>query len=127
MIAQTFREACDVAESFGERLAAEGVSTEVVSLHTVKPLDERWLSGAAARFKVIVTVEEHGIIGGLGGCVAEWLADHPHPSVRLIRIGTSDTFLCGAESQRGAREHFGLTAANIAGRTLDALNAPVVR
>src|SRR5207248_2260993 len=60
-------------------LARQGVSAAVVDCHTVKPLDEDRLGEAFARFPLVATVEEHSLLGGLGGAVAEWLADHPHP------------------------------------------------
>jgi transketolase len=60
------------------------------------------------------TVEEHSILGGLGGSVAEWLADQPKPAGRLVRFGTADEFLHLTCEQEDAREHFGLTPSAIA-------------
>ncbi|MCX5788193.1 MAG: transketolase [Elusimicrobia bacterium] len=101
-----------------ERLAAAGVSAEVVSFHTVKPLDEAYLAQAFARFTRVATVEEHSVSGGLGGAVAEWLADHS-AKARLIRIGTPDAFLHEAGEQEDARRRFGLTAEAIALRLVE--------
>lgn len=102
-----------------DKLESQGVSTQVVSLHTVKPLDEALLRDAFARFTVVVTVEEHSRFGGLGGSVAEWLTDQsPQPAV-LCRIGTPDKFLHEAGKQSYARERFGLTAENISNLTLE--------
>jgi transketolase len=90
-------------------LAEAGISAQVVSFHTVKPLDERLLRDAFARFRLVTTIEEHSIIGGLGGAVAEWRADQEAPGARLLRIGTPDEFMHEAGSQSHARELFGLT------------------
>lgn len=100
-----------------ERLAQRGISTEVVSFHTVKPLDTKLLALAFARFRLVVTVEEHSVLGGLGGSVAEWLNEyHGSESARLLRLGTRDEFLHETCEQEQAREYFGLTPAAITER-----------
>ena len=53
----------------------KGISAEVVSFHTVKPLDEARLKASFARFKLVATIEEHSLIGGFGAAVSEWLVD----------------------------------------------------
>ena len=54
-----------------QRLAAEGVDAKVINIHTIKPLDEDLIVAAAKETGKVVTVEEHSIIGGLGGAVCE--------------------------------------------------------
>lgn len=105
-----------VALETANLLAAQNVSTKVVSFHTVKPLDEDTLANAFANFKLVVTIEEHSVLGGLGGSVAEWLADHSPAKARLLRCGTADEFLHETAEQEEAREHYGLTAAAMADR-----------
>lgn len=100
----------------GALLDAAGVSTQVVSFHTVKPLDEALLAEAFSRFRLVATVEEHSVLGGLGGAVAEWLSDQDCPTARLLRIGTGDHFLHEAGGQGYLRERYGLTPAAIADR-----------
>jgi len=107
-----------VALQAADRLAKRGVSAELVSMHTIKPLDEELLAEAFWRFTTVVTVEEHSVRGGLGGCVAEWLADQPPQRARLGRMGTADVFFQDAGEQDYAREYFGLTAANVAASAL---------
>lgn len=107
-----------VALQASEELKQKGISAQVVSFHTVKPLDEELLADAFARFTVVATVEEHSLLGGLGGSVAEWLADQVPQKARLCRIGTADNFLHEAGEQDFAREHFGLTPGAIAGKIL---------
>jgi len=64
-----------VALDAAERLEHEGLDVEVVSVHTLKPLDAERICALAARFPVVVTCEEHSAIGGLGGAVAEVLIE----------------------------------------------------
>ncbi len=105
-----------VALHAAEELQLRGLSAKVVSFHTVKPLDEEMLGTVFARFSVVVTIEEHSVLGGLGGSVAEWLADRPPQRARLCRLGTPDSFPHEATEQSYAREMFGLTAEKIAER-----------
>lgn len=102
-----------------QELDRRGVSAEVVSFHTVKPLDEDLLTDVFSRFTVVTTVEEHSVLGGLGGSVAEWLSDQDTPTARLVRIGSADVFLHEAGGQEYAREYHGLTSAKIVTKTLE--------
>lgn len=81
-----------VSEALGaaEKLAADGVQARVINIHTIKPLDEELLIKAAEETGKIVTVEEHSIIGGLGGAVAELLSEKC--PTKMLRIGVEDTF-----------------------------------
>lgn len=73
-----------------EALAKDGVSAKVINIHTIKPLDEELVVAAAKATGKVVTVEEHSVIGGLGGAVCETLsAKAPTP---VLRIGVQDTF-----------------------------------
>jgi transketolase len=105
-----------VALDAADRLAGLGLSPEVVSFHTIKPLDQVMLERAFAEFDLVVTVEEHSLVGGLGSGVAEWLADTGPYRARLLRVGTPDTFLHQAGEQDHARAVFGLTPEVIAER-----------
>jgi transketolase len=73
-----------------EALAGEGVAARVVNVHTLKPLDRDAVENAARESGRIVTVEEHSILGGLGGAVAEVLAELGVG--RLRRVGVRDVF-----------------------------------
>jgi transketolase len=102
-----------------------GISTSVVSMHTVKPLDEQCLSQMFARYSLVVTIEEHSRLGGLGGAVAEWLADQTPRKAKLFRVGTSDDFLHEGGDQEHARRVLGLNAESIA-RAVAAQYVPTV-
>lgn len=104
------------------QLAAQGISAEVVSVHSIKPLDTEYLGEAARRFRMFVTVEEHGVIGGLGSAVAEWRSA-ANCSVRHVIFGTPDVFMHEVGTQEYARNKYGLVASNIAEKTAAALKA----
>jgi transketolase len=73
-----------------EVLADDGIEVLQVHVPTIKPLDEAAIIAAAQATGLVVTAEEHTIIGGLGGAVAETLGEH-HP-VKMKRLGLADTF-----------------------------------
>ncbi len=95
-------------------LKREGLSAEVVSFPTVKPLDHALLNRVFATRSLVVTIEEHARSGGLGGAVAEWLSDQAPMRAKLLRLGTPDAFLHEAGEQEHARAACGLTAAAMA-------------
>jgi transketolase len=101
----------DAAKKASEILATEGIDAGVINMSTIKPLDEETLLNAAKTGKVIITAEEHSIIGGLGGAVCEFLAEN-HP-VPVRRIGINDSFGCSGGAAELLQLH-GLTAENIA-------------
>ena len=103
-----------------ERLHDVGLSARVVSFHTVKPLDDEFLQEVFDRYAVVATVEEHSRLGGLGGSIAEWLADRGPMKARCMTFGTPDAFLHEVGSQAYARHRFGLTAEGIADRVASA-------
>lgn len=103
-------------------LEVNGISAEVVSFHTVKPLDESYLQNASARFKLLVTVEEHSRIGGFSSAVSEWRSS-TNCAVQQISVGTDDEFMHEVGSQNYAREKYGLTAENIAARVAASFKA----
>jgi transketolase len=73
-----------------KRLAEDGTDVRVVEMHTIKPLDREIVTQCAAETGALVTVEEHSVIGGLGGAVAEALVEgEPVP---MERVGLADTF-----------------------------------
>ena len=73
-----------------EKLAQDGIDAQVINIHTIKPLDEDLIVGAAKKTGKVVTIEEHSIIGGLGSAVCDCLcAKAPTP---VYKIGVNDTF-----------------------------------
>lgn len=103
-------------------LEANGISAEVVSFHTVKPLDKIYLQSASTRFKLLITIEEHSRIGGFGSAVSEWRSS-TNCAVQQISLGTDDEFMHEVGSQSYARKKYGLTAENIAARVVATVKA----
>ena len=95
----------------GKRLATEGISTRVINMATIKPLDTELVLRAARECGKIVTVEEHNIIGGLGEAVCAALAEGCPVPVR--RVGVNDAFGHSGPAAELLKE-FGLTADHIA-------------
>ena len=71
-------------------LEADGISAEVINIHTIKPLDAELVCASVKKTGKVVTVEEHSIIGGLGGAVAEALSENQ--PTKMMRIGMNDVF-----------------------------------
>ena len=92
------------------------ISARVINMHTIKPLDGEILKKAASETRMIFTVEEHQVAGGLGGAVSEFLAEN-HP-IRVLRIGMNDRF--GESGKASVLMHkYGLDAAGIVNRVLE--------
>jgi len=96
-----------------EILDRKNISTQVVHFHTVKPLDLTALSTIFSQFDLVITLEEHSLIGGLGSAVAEWYVDNSERSVQLLRLGTRDEFLYTTISHNEARDYYGLSPEKI--------------
>ncbi|MET9016749.1 transketolase C-terminal domain-containing protein [Streptomyces olivaceoviridis] len=92
-------------------LRADGHSVGVIDMHTIKPLDEAAVLAAAHRSRLLMTVEEHNVLGGLGGAVAEVVTRHGLP-VKLRRHGIKDEYsLIGPPTHLYA--HYRLDASGI--------------
>ena len=104
------------------KLWGQGISAQVVSFHTVKPLDQACLKDAFGRFKLVATIEEHSLIGGFGAAVSEWLADTRTGNQNFMRFGTPDAFFKQSGEQEYAREALGLTGHQIAEKIIHALH-----
>ena len=98
-------------------LAEKGVSAEVVSFPCIKPIDAEKIVELAGRFRHIVTVEEHSIVGGFGSAVAEVLAENG-ACCRLHRIGMPDIYSCIVGTQQYLRGEYDMDDKAIARRTL---------
>jgi transketolase len=81
-----------LAVRVADALAEEGIETRVLSMHTLSPVDEEAVLGAARETGALVTVEEHSIVGGLGSAVAELLAETNDVHVPFRRAGVPPRF-----------------------------------
>ncbi|MCR5121567.1 MAG: transketolase family protein [Ruminococcus sp.] len=98
------------AVAAAEKLAAEGISAEVINIHTIKPIDKEIIAATAQKTGKVLTVEEHSIIGGLGSAVCDVLCECC--PTKVVKIGVNDEF---GHSGPAAKllEQFGLCADNI--------------
>ncbi|MBQ7009912.1 MAG: transketolase family protein [Ruminococcus sp.] len=100
------------------QLEADGISARVINIHTIKPLDKELICKCAKETGVIVTVEEHSVIGGLGSAVAEAVTECcPVP---IIKVGVNDEFGCSGPAVELLKK-FGLCASNIVEKTKEAV------
>ncbi len=95
-----------------DELAKQGVSVRVLSLPFVKPLDAAAVRQAARETRAILSIEEHSVSGGLGGAVAEVLAEYGRP-VRFACLGLPDAFCQSYGSQEYMRQNYGLSPQGI--------------
>ena len=91
-------------------LEAEGISAEVINIHTIKPIDEEIVIEAAKATKLVLTVEEHSIIGGLGSAVCDVLS--AKLPTKVVKIGVNDEFGHSGPAVQLLKD-FGLSADNI--------------
>lgn len=96
-----------------DRLSRESIHARVLSMHTVKPLDTQAVLRAARETPVIVTIEEHSIIGGLGSAVAETLAESAGCKVLFKRLGLPADFTGQVGSQDYLRSYYSLSVDGI--------------
>jgi len=104
-------EAAKIAEN-------EGISVRVVNIHTIKPLDKELIAKCAKDTGVIVTAEEHSVIGGLGSAVAEAVTECcPVP---VVKVGVNDEFGYSGPAAELLKK-FGLSSDNIATKVIEAV------
>lgn len=99
-----------------ELLLEGNIHVGVTSFPTVKPIDMKYIKDMATSSKIIITLEEHNIIGGLGGAVSEIVAEMPNRTARIVRFGIDDHFSSVVGSQDYMRECNNLSAHKIAER-----------
>ncbi len=101
-----------------EQMAAQQISTRVINIHTIKPIDREIIIHAARETGVIVAAEEHQIAGGFGSAVAEVLAEEYPVPVEFV--GVNDCF--GESGQPDElMQKYGLSAENIVAKSLKVL------
>lgn len=101
----------DQAVDAWEQLAKLGISARVVDMHTIKPLDEKLVVKCARQTKAVITIEEHSVIGGLGGAVSEVFAEN-RLAVPFKRMGVQDMF-CESGEPEELFEKYGLSTPHI--------------
>ena len=113
--------AVDAADELKRR---HGIRARVISMHTVKPIDAAAVEAAARETPAVLTIEEHSVLGGLGGAVAEVLAEMDEARPRFRRVGLEPAFSGVVGDQQYLRERHGLSATAIAETALKVVQAP---
>jgi transketolase len=106
-----------VAAEAARELASTGVTAGHLNMHTVKPLDQEAILDAIANAEVVVTIEDHRAVGGMGGAVCEVVAEVGGPPVR--RIGVPDIHYDLVGGERYLLEHAGINVTNAIAQALD--------
>ena len=96
------------AARVADKLAEAGIAVTLVSMHTVKPLDEEMIRRLTENVPCIVTLEEHTEIGGLGSAVLEDVYNI-HPRTKVVKLGSKDRFLHTTGSREYLLQQHGLT------------------
>ncbi|MBD0669422.1 transketolase family protein [Streptomyces sp. CBMA156] len=104
-----------------ELLAGQGIEATVLNMHTLRPFDTRTLVAAVRPASLVVTLEEHWCSGGLGGAVAEAVAEEA--PTRVLRLGMPDRFVDEVGNQEHLVAHYGLTAERVVRTVRTALDA----
>ena len=110
-----FDEVVDAIQSMEEH----SINPALYTFPTVKPIDRAAIEQCAEQYDLIVTVEEHNIIGGFGSAVSEVLAELPGPRARILKIGLDDRYSSIVGSQKYLRDVYGMSAEKIVKRVLD--------
>ena len=105
-----------VAVEVADRMTDSGITPTLISLHTVKPLDDELLEKIFSDYQRIAVIEEHGLAGGAGSAILEWANARQLDSSKVSRFGAEDAFLTGYGDQKNARRRLGLEGALIADR-----------
>lgn len=104
-----------------EVLEEEGIYPVIYTFPTVKPIDKEVIEKVASEVDLIVTCEEHNIIGGFGSAVAEVMAEMKGRTAQLVRIGLNDKYSIKVGNQKYLRETYGIDSISISRKILEAL------
>lgn len=104
-------------------LNQKGVKPALYTFPTVKPIDRQTIEKCAEEYDLIVTVEEHNIMGGFGSAVSEVVAEIRGKRARIVRIGLNDMYSSIVGSQKYLRDVYGMSASKITMRVMEAVNA----
>jgi len=112
----------ETAVQVSDALLSRGIRCRVVSMHTLKPLDEEAILAAVRETGAVFTLEEHSVIGGLGSAVAEVLAESLGKPALFKRMGLPSSFSCKVGTQEYLRAQHGLSVESVTGTISSALD-----
>lgn len=108
----------DEVQEAGIQLKLQGVNPAIYTFPTVKPIDKEVVEDCARKHELIITVEEHNVMGGFGSAIAETIAEIRAPKAFMIRIGIKDIYSSVVGSQSYLREVYGINREKIVDRAL---------
>lgn len=103
-------------------LTEDGFEPAVYTFPTVKPIDKEVIEQCSKDFELIVTCEEHNVVGGFGSAVAEVMAEMRQKQAHLLRVGLNDMYAVRVGNQNYLREQYGMSAKQIAERVEEEMN-----
>lgn len=96
-----------------------GYNPAVYTFPTVKPIDKETIESVSRKYELLVTVEEHNIVGGFGGAVAEVMAEMSDKKAKLLRIGLNDEYSIRVGNQKYLRTHYGMDAKAVVSKVIE--------
>lgn len=112
----------DEAIEASELLIKQGINPALYTFPTVKPIDRKTIEECSRKYDLIVTVEEHNIIGGFGGAVSEVMAEIGGTRAKLLKIGLDDKYSSIVGSQKYLRDIYGMSARKIVEKVREEFN-----
>ncbi len=104
-----------------EILSQQGITPAIYTFPTVKPIDRAVIEECAKKFDLIVTCEEHNVVGGFGSAVAEVMCEVPGKA-KLVKVGLNDCYSTKVGSQKYLRAQYGISARDIAETIIQAID-----
>lgn len=114
-IFEEVQEACDM-------LVQKGFDPAVYTFPTVKPIDKEVIKYCSGKFEMIVTCEEHNIMGGFGSAVAEVMAEMKSKKAYLLRAGINDEYSVKVGNQKYLRSQYGINGPGIVKKIEEKIN-----
>ena len=108
----------EVTSAYDE-LVSKGYKPAVYTFPTVKPIDKEVIKRVCKEFELLVTVEEHNILGGFGSAVAEVLSEMENKSAKLLRLGLNDEYSIRVGNQKYLRQQYGIDSKSIVERIIN--------
>lgn len=101
-----------------DELKERGYNPAVFTFPTVKPIDRETIERISSKFNLVVSVEEHNVVGGFGGAVAEIMAEMKEKKAHLLRIGLNDEYSVRVGNQKYLRRQYGMDSEAIVKKIL---------
>lgn len=111
----------EVQEAY-DQLVEKGYEPTIYTFPTIKPIDQEVIKNISNNHNLIVTIEEHNIVGGFGSAVAEIMAEMRNKKAHLLRIGLNDIYGKFVGNQKYLREQYGMSGSKIAQRIEEEIN-----